>query len=69
MVHQVIAETVLGRPLKKNEVVHHIDMDKTNNSHDNLIICNKKYHHELHFRMQLAWAMEYRNAKQQRRAA
>ena len=69
MDHQVIAEAVLGRPLKVNEVVHHVDMDKTNNRHDNLVICSKKFHHELHHRMQLLWAENYKNAKRQRETA
>ena len=34
----------LGRKLLKNEVVHHIDMDKTNNNIDNLWLCNTSAH-------------------------
>src|SRR5258708_7905836 len=37
--HVLIAENVLGRPLKKNEVVHHFDGNKSNNTHSNLLIC------------------------------
>jgi len=37
--HQYIAESVLGRKLKPDEIVHHIDEDKTNNRNDNLLIC------------------------------
>ena len=38
----------LGRKLLKNEVVHHIDMDKTNNNIDNLWLCNTSAHTKAH---------------------
>jgi len=34
--HIVIAEEMMNRPLEKNEVVHHIDGEKTNNEKSNL---------------------------------
>lgn len=37
-VHRVNAEIILGRKLLPGEVVHHIDMNKSNNSLDNLLI-------------------------------
>ena len=53
--HILVAERSLGRPLKNfgqghpdNEVVHHINGDKTNNSPSNLLVCSHKYHTELH---------------------
>jgi hypothetical protein len=42
------AEQVLGRRLKKNEVVHHVNGDKTNYSNDNLVVMSRSYHRE-HF--------------------
>ena len=36
--HRYIASLMLGRPLKKGEVVHHIDGDRTNNDFSNLMI-------------------------------
>lgn len=48
MEHTVIAERILGRPLKKGEVVHHIDGDKMNNKNSNLLICENWYHRWLH---------------------
>lgn len=55
-VHTLIAEQTLGRPLKKNEVVHHINMDKRDNRRCNLLICDKAYHRSLHHAMELAYA-------------
>ena len=36
--HRVVAERMLGRKLKKNEVVHHIDLNKQNNDECNLVV-------------------------------
>jgi hypothetical protein len=57
--HSVIAEGVLGRPLKKGEMVHHINMDKADCSRGNLLICDQKYHRWLHHAMELAWVREH----------
>lgn len=49
--HRVIAEEVLGRPLKSTEIVHHIDENKQNNQKSNLLICTLTYHAILHQRL------------------
>ena len=46
--HVLIAEAKIGRFLKEDEVVHHIDRDKTNNSPDNLLVLTKQEHAHLH---------------------
>lgn len=46
--HRVIAEELAGRSLGPDEVVHHIDGDKTNNSPDNLRIMTRVEHGILH---------------------
>jgi|GEM_PF-2114728 len=53
--HRLIAEEMLGRRLRPDEDVHHIDGDKTNNSRENLLVVGHDAHAELH------WAL--RNAK------
>jgi hypothetical protein len=49
--HILIAETVLGKPLPPNAVIHHINHDRTDNRQENLVICeDNSYHHLLHHR-------------------
>ena len=36
--HRLVAEEKLGRPLRKEEVVHHIDGDYKNNDPNNLMV-------------------------------
>ena len=46
--HRVIAEEILGRPLRKDEVVHHINLNKLDNRKDNIFVCSNKEHLRLH---------------------
>jgi len=43
--HRVVAEQILGRPLKSGEVVHHIDHNRRNNSPDNIIVFESRAAH------------------------
>ena len=47
-VHILLAEQLLGRPLKDNEVVHHINDDKTDNRLENLRVMDRGEHTRLH---------------------
>jgi len=52
--HRKVMEDYLGRELLPSEVVHHIDMDKTNNSIDNLQIMTHGKHSALHRNIEFA---------------
>ena len=43
--HRRIAEAMLGRPLKKGEVVHHIDGNKLNNDPANIAVLPSQSEH------------------------
>ena len=47
--HRFIAEQLVDRVLNIDEFVHHIDMDKTNNSLDNLFITKQRGHKNLQY--------------------
>ena len=46
--HRKVAEEILGRKLKKNEVVHHLDHNKLNNDKNNIVILTRADHARLH---------------------
>lgn len=46
--HRVVAEKMIGRPLLKGEIVHHIDGNKHNNDPANLLVMMQADHMRLH---------------------
>ena len=42
--HILVAEIMYGGELPKGADVHHIDLDRTNNHPNNLMICSHSYH-------------------------
>ncbi|WP_045235088.1 HNH endonuclease signature motif containing protein [Deinococcus pimensis] len=44
-VHRLVAERMLGRPLRPGEVVHHVDGDKRNNNPENLRVLQSQQRH------------------------
>jgi len=46
--HREIIEKKIGRKIKNNECVHHIDLDKKNCNENNLILMTKSKHQLLH---------------------
>jgi len=49
--HRVIAEQLVGRPLRSDEHVHHRDEDKQNNDPENLLVLQAKEHVALHAKL------------------
>ena len=48
--HRVVAEEMIGRKLRPDEVVHHIDGNKSNNDPSNLMVMTQSEHIKLHLR-------------------
>lgn len=46
--HRIIMEKVLGRKLKADEIVHHIDGNKWNNDPSNLMVVTREEHALIH---------------------
>lgn len=46
--HRVVAEEFLGRPLRTDEEVHHLDENKVNNHPENLLVLTQSQHQKLH---------------------
>ena len=53
--HRLVAESLLGRKLKRGEVVHHIDGDKRNNHPENLMVMTAVEHNRLHMKLHWFW--------------
>ena len=52
LMHRLIAVRVLGRELRRDEIVHHIDGNPLNNRKNNLLVCSISYHSWLHREIQ-----------------
>lgn len=50
-VHREIAEEMLGRHLRSDEIVHHKDGNKHNNNPENLEVMTRSEHTKLHHKM------------------
>lgn len=48
--HRLVAEQILGRKLKENEIVHHKDNNKKNNDPSNLEVMTQAEHAREHFK-------------------
>ncbi len=48
--HRVVAESVLGRPLTRHDIIHHKNGDRADNTPDNLMITRSIAEHAAHHR-------------------
>lgn len=58
LLHRISAERLLQRKLKPDEVVHHINMDRTDNRSSNLLVTTNQKHMWLHQEMQRRYIRE-----------
>jgi len=58
--HRELAESLLGRPLRAEEHVHHIDRDRKNNSPSNLLVLEIKPHMALHVQIRKEPSLDQR---------
>ena len=52
---RLIVEELLGRILKYNEIVHHVDGNPSNNSRPNLVVMERAMHSSLHNKLPIDW--------------
>lgn len=63
--HVLVVERVLGRQLPKGPVIHHLNEVKTDNRHENLLVCqDEAYHQLIHRRTRAYDACGNANARQ-----
>lgn len=61
-IHRYKMEKKLGRRLKDSEIVHHIDLNKNNNSIENLLLIkNKNEHSKFHKKLEILGSYIYMN--------
>ncbi len=56
--HKIVAEIIIGRPLKETEVVHHLNLNKGDNRFENLVILEPTTHNKLHKFLEILIAQE-----------
>ncbi len=57
--HREVVEDALGRELRKDELVHHINGNKKDNRNSNLMVCSNSFHRWLHNHMSLLYQQEH----------
>lgn len=52
--HTVLIEAILGKPLPRGAQIHHVNGDRKDNRHCNLVVCqDQRYHYLLHARQRV----------------
>ena len=59
--HRLVIAKILGRPLKKSEIVHHVNGIKTDNRPENLLVTTQSKHKALTDYLANLWLAEHKD--------
>lgn len=62
--HRIVIESLIGRWLRPEEVVHHLDFNKQNNTPENLVLCENQIEHMKRFHNKSGIATRFQKGRE-----